>query len=61
MLNKVYLNKTEVVNTNLYKELRTARYFLKLNYNEEYVVVRCYSKYYKSKFLGYAIKYKLYV
>lgn len=61
MLNKVYLNKTEVVKTNLYKELRTARYFLKLNYNEEYVVVRCYSLYYRNAFLGYAIRHKLYV
>lgn len=58
MINKIYLNKTEVVKTNLFQELRTARMFLKLNYNNEFEVVRCYSLYVRKDFLGYAIKHK---
>ena len=60
MIRKYYLDRKEIVKTNLYEELRTARYFLKLNYSEGYEVVRCYSKYDKRKFLGYAIKLSFY-
>lgn len=55
MVNKIYLNRTEVVKTNLFQDLRTARMFLNLNYNNTFEVVRCYSLYMKNDFLGYAI------
>lgn len=58
MVNKIYLNRTEVVKTNLYQDLRTARMFLRLNYNNAFEVVRCYSLYMKGDFLGYAIRQK---
>lgn len=58
MVNKIYLNRTEVVKTNLFQDLRTARMFLKLNYNNTFEVVRCYSMYMKNDFLGYAIRQK---
>lgn len=58
MVNKIYLNRTEVVKTNLYQDLRTARMFLRLNYNDDFVVVRCYSLYFRNDFLGYAIRHK---
>ena len=60
MIRKYYLDNREIVKTNLYEDLRTARMFLKLNYNDEYEVVRCYSKYDKKAFLGYAIKLSFY-
>lgn len=58
MVNKIYLNRTEVVKTNLFQDLRTARLFLRLNYNTDFEVVRCYSLYIKNDFLGYAIRQK---
>lgn len=61
MVSKIYLNRTEVVKTNLYQDLRTARMFLRLNYNKSFEVVRCYSLYMKNDFLGYAIRHKNYV
>lgn len=59
MIRKYYLDRKEIVTTNLYEDLRTARYFLKLNYSTGYEVVKCYSKNVRSKFLGYAIKVNL--
>ena len=58
MVNKIYLNRAEVVKTNLFQDLRTARMFLRLNYNTDFEVVRCYSLYMKYDFLGYAIRQK---
>lgn len=55
-MKKIYINATEAGNIIIYKTLRDARYFLRLNYDtEHFECVRLYNNYHRNIFYGYGI------